>query len=211
MKAKFNSSVLAGTLIFSLSAALITEGQTSAGALAFSENSAHTKSAVSTTFRCIQNGNHFSTVANRGDRTTPPLITWSSGLGSQYGPRERCNIVSRKLTHVVALNGGKLSNLELMAGPVQNQVVICVVNKSPSFCNSSNMLFTLGPQNAKRPDVVIEKLSYFSIQGSGGPVAESSGLDSLRLEELNRFLGAEDTTNSGTASPRRMPNREHSI
>ena len=152
-----------------------------------------------TTFRCQQTGKGFATIAQRGDRTTPPLIIWKSTLGGQYNPQQRCHLVSQKLTQTVIRNGGKLRNLQLMAGPVKHQVVICVVNTS-SACNSSNMLFTLRPENAKRTDEVLASLNNFSIKGSGAPVPESNGLDPLPLEELNRFLGPEDKTDARTHS-----------
>lgn len=145
-----------------------------------------------TVFHCIKKGNGFVTVAQRGDRTTPPIISWRSTLGRQYNPQGRCNIVSQKLTQTVARNGGKLRNLQLMAGAVKNQVVICVVSKAQFGCNSSNMLFTLGQENSRRPDQVIARLSNFSVYGKGEPIAESNGLDPVSLDGLNRFLGSED-------------------
>lgn len=195
MKAKLTGSVLAATLIFSGAMVLTDEAQSSSFGISLKENRTTTTMAAqpqSTSFRCIQNGNGFATIAQRGDRTTPPIITWNATLGPQYNPQTRCNIVSQRLTQAVARNGGKLKNLQLKAGPVKNQVVICVVSKTQSVCNSSNMLFTLRAENARRSDQVVAQLNNFSIKGSGAPVAESYGLDSVSLENLNRFLGSED-------------------
>ncbi len=164
------------------------------------ENTLLAATPAFTTFRCQQTGKGLATIAQRGDRTTPPLIIWKSTLGGQYNPQQRCHLVSEKLTQTVIRNGGKLRNLQLMAGPVKHQVVICVVNKASSACNSSNMLFTLRPENAKRTDEVLASLNNFSIKGSGAPVPESNGLDPLPLEELNRFLGPEDKTDARTDS-----------
>ena len=189
MKAKPTGSVLVATLIFS-GVMVLTEAQAFPRIVALKEN----RSAVQpqpTSFRCIQNGNGFATIAQRGDRTTPPIITWNTTLGRQYNPQARCDIVSQKLTQAVARNGGKLKNLQLKAGPVKNQIVICVINKTQSVCNSSNMLFTLRAENTMRAEQVLARLNNFSIKGSGAPVAESYGLDSVSLEDLNRFLGSE--------------------
>jgi len=40
-----------------------------------------------------------------------------------------------------------------MAGSVNNQAVICVINNAESFCNRSNTLFTLR-ENAKEDEVM---------------------------------------------------------
>lgn len=192
MEAIFTGSVMVANLIFSGAMAL-PEATPSPSGLALKETG-FVAQTQSTTFRCVQNRNGFATIAQRGDRTTPPVITWNYTLGRQYSPQKRCKIVSQKLTQIVVSNGGKLKNLQLMAGPVKNQVVICVVKNAQSFCNNSNMLFTLRPENARRADEVLARLNNFSIRGSGAPVAESDGIDSLPLEELNHFLGSEDKT-----------------
>lgn len=192
MKAKPIGSVLVATLVFSGVMVLTDEAQSSPRSVALKENRMSSAQPQSTSFRCIQNGNGFATIAQRGDRTTPPIITWNTTLGRQYNPQKRCSVVSRKLTQAVARNGGKLKNLQLKAGSVKNQVVICVVGKTQSICNSSNMLFTLRAENARRADQIVARLNNFSIKGSGAPVAESYGLDSVSLEDLNRFLGSED-------------------
>ena len=201
MKAKLTGSVLVATLIFSGATVFTDEAQSSPRGVALKENRTTTTTTTTTTtaaqpqstsFRCIQNGNGFATIAQRGDRTTPPIITWNATLGRHYNPQARCNVVSQRLTQAVARNGGKLKNLQLKAGPVKNQVVICVLSKTQSVCNSSNMLFTLRSENARRSDQIVARLNNFSIKGSGAPVAESYGLNSVSLEDLNRFLGSED-------------------
>lgn len=191
MEAKFTGSILVATFLISSATTLPAEAQTSPSAVAFGGNRSSVQ-PVATVFRCVQKRNGFATVAQRGDRTTPPVITWRSTLGRQYNPQKRCSIVSQRLTHTVARNGGKLRNLQLIAGPVKNQVVICVVNKGQYVCNNSNMLFTLRQENARRPDEIVAMLNNFSFLGNGDPVAESEGLDSFALEKLNRFLGSEE-------------------
>ena len=174
MGAKFTGSVLVTTLVFLGATAVRAE--------------AH---PLVTTFRCVQEGQGFATIAERGDRKTPPIIIWNTALG-KYTPAERCNTVSQRLTQVVAENGGKLQNLQLTAGTVQNQAVICAVKNEQSACDRSNLLFTLRPENARNPNAVVATLQNFSVQGSGDPIAESYGQHTLALEQLDRFLGSEN-------------------
>ena len=205
MQAKFTCSLLLATLVFSGATTLTAEAQTN-------PTGAPTTPAVaqriSTIFRCVREGNGFATIAQRGTRVTPPVITWNAKIG-QYTPQKRCNIVSQKLTDAVAQNGGKFKNLQLLAGPVNNQAVICVINKVQSTCNSSNTLFTLGGENAARPDEVIAKLRNFSRQASGTPISESFGLEPVPLEGLNRFLEPEDKTEAKSSSFNSMPIQEN--
>lgn len=193
--AKFTDLILATTLLLS-------------GAITFSSKT-QAAEQLPTTFRCIKYNNGFATIAQRGDRTTPPAITWNTTLG-QYTPEKRCQQVSRKLSQVVALNGGKLRHLVLKTGTVNRQQVVCVINSSVSTaCNSANLLFTLQSRNAKRPGEVVAKLQNFSVMGTGVPVEEFVGTTSrplfgvssqpvssvnyLSLERLNQFLGSEDS------------------
>jgi len=188
MRIKLTGSVLVAALTLSTATAAIAE----ATPTVVQTKARSVTQAQSTTFRCVRSGKGFATIAQRGDRITPPLITWNTTLGRQYNPQQRCGIVSQRLTQAVARNGGKLKNLELKAGAVKNQVVVCVVKNAQSACSASNMLFTLRPENARRANQVVARLNNFSVQGSGAPVAESSGVDSVSLDKLNRFLGSED-------------------
>ena len=190
MKVKFIGSVVATILLSG--AALLTTAAAQAAPRVMALKGNLSAQNQSTTFRCVRSGRGFATIAQRGDRTTPALIIWNTTLGNQYHPQQRCNTVSQRLTKAVAYNGGKLKNLELKAGPIKNQVVVCVVRKVQSSCNTSNMLFTLRPENARKADQIVARLNNFSVQGSGVPVAESSGIDAVPLEDLNRFLGSED-------------------
>ena len=192
MQAQFTGCLVLATLFFSGAATLTAAAPPSPSVVPATPAVAH---PISTIFRCVRDGNGFATIAQRGDRITPPVITWNSKLG-QYTPQQRCNIVSQKLTQAVAQNGGKFKNLLLMAGPVNNQAVICVVNNAQSFCNRSNTLFTLGKENARRQDEVIASLRNFSRQASGTPIPESDGYDPIPLEGLNQFLGPEDELDS---------------
>ncbi len=206
MAAKFAHPVLIATLILAGATALTSEAQTSPPVAPGSTPA--DPQLLATIFRCVRYSNGFATIAQRGDRTTPPVITWNYTLG-QYTPQERCNIVSQRLTQTVAQNAGKLRNLQLMAGAVNHQAVICVVNNAQPACNTSNVLFTLRSENATRPDEVLASLHNFSVKGSGTPIDESDGLDPLPLEGLNQFLGPEAGADSGASSPNSVPNPDN--
>lgn len=162
-KFKFTFPVLVATLAFYGATTVPAHARTS---LPYAVEKIY---SVSTVFRCVPHGDSFATIAQRGDRTTSPVITWNASLG-QYTPQERCNIVSQRLTTAVARNGGKLRNLQLTAGSVNNQAVICVVNNVQPVCNRFNTLLTLQPENAKKPVEVLIRLHNFSVHGSGNPI-----------------------------------------
>ncbi|MBV8887003.1 MAG: hypothetical protein JO235_23830 [Chroococcidiopsidaceae cyanobacterium CP_BM_RX_35] len=186
MEAKFTRSFLAATL------AIYGVSTTIAKAQVASTNSVEMVAAqpLVTIFSCVHNGNGFVTIARRGDRITPPIIIWEPALG-YYTPKAHCYIVSQQLTQIVAQNGGKLNNLQLVTGTVRNQIVICAVKQPESSCNSSNMLFTLRPEKPSSADEVIAKLNQLPISSSGNIATNSSEVNSLPLEDLNRFLGPE--------------------
>lgn len=150
---------------------------------------------VSTSFNCIQQSNGWATVAKRGNAVSEnPLLTWSSTeFGDEWTPEQRCQTVSKKLTEVVAKNGGKLAKLDLTTGKVDNgYTVVCVVNAGQKSCDRNNMLFTLNKQNSKNPGEILVKITNFaSGAASNSSVAESGTIPQfIPLETLvNRSLG----------------------
>jgi hypothetical protein len=102
------------------------------------------------------------------------MIIWkSTEFGREYTPWQRCQIVSNRLTQAVAQNGGRLSNLQLTTGIINNLPVVCYVN-GQARCNSQNLLFTLDKRNAKNPGDALTRLINFS-QDGGGPVSTFRG------------------------------------
>lgn len=184
MKTKFTGSVLVAALIFSGATALRAEAR-----------------PLATTFRCVNQDRGFATIAQRGDRTTPPLIIWNTTLG-KYNPKERCYMVSQRLTKVVGDNGGKLENMQLTTGTVNNQPVICAVNNGELGCNRHNVLFTLRPENAKKPNQVVATLKDFSVLGTGSAVNESVQTHTLALKKVDIWFSRyEARTNYSSKSP----------
>ncbi len=127
-----------------------------------------------TNFRCVSQGNGFATLADNGKRQAT-LITWNTTFfGSDYTPKQRCEIVSNKLTTAVASNGGSLKNLLLSNGPFNGQMVICYLNGGKSTCDGSNQLFTLKPENARKAGTILQSLLNFGLYGTG-TINESGG------------------------------------
>jgi len=158
---KFTAPLLASALVFAGTVALASQVQ----AAPASNSLNNTK----TTFQCVTSGRNFVTIARRGNVTTDPMILWkSTEFGREYTPWQRCQIVSNRLTKAVAQNGGRLSNLQLTTGIVNNLPVVCYVN-GRGRCNSQNLLFTLDKRNAKNPGDALTRLINFA-QDGGGPV-----------------------------------------
>jgi len=157
---KFTAPLLASALVFAGTVALASQVQA-----APTSNWNNTR----TTFQCVTSGRNFVTIARRGNVTTDPMILWkSTEFGREYTPWQRCQIVSNRLTKAVAQNGGRLSNLQLTTGIVNNLPVVCYVN-GRGRCNSQNLLFTLDKRNAKNPGDALTRLINFA-QDGGGPV-----------------------------------------
>ncbi|WP_172188708.1 COP23 domain-containing protein [Microcoleus asticus] len=174
MTSYINLAALAAGVIMKLSAPLLASALVFAGTVAFASQvqaapASHSLNNTKTTFQCVTSGRNFVTIARRGNVTTDPMILWkSTEFGREYTPWQRCQIVSNRLTKAVAQNGGRLSNLQLTTGIVNNLPVVCYVN-GRGRCNSQNLLFTLDKRNAKNPGDALTRLINFA-QDGGGPV-----------------------------------------
>ena len=140
-----------------------------------------------TVFKCIQQGSGWATTVEKGNITTKaPLLTWdSTEFGDNYTPDKRCQIVSEKLTKAVADSGGKLDDLQLKVGLVNNRNVVCVLNNSKTECSPQNMLFTLSDKNSKNPKEALETLVRFN-EGKATNVTVSEGTNAsyILLKDL---------------------------
>jgi hypothetical protein len=142
-------------------------------------------SVDSTIFPCIQKGNNWETIAQKGNKVShSALLTWNTTeFGDKFTPEERCQIVSDKLTQAVINNGGRLGNLTLTYGPVNDLTVICVVPEKEVICNEKNMLFTLNQKNAQNPSQVLADITDFT-QGEDKTIAEGGLPQYILLENL---------------------------
>ena len=162
---KLTAPLLASALVFVGTVAFASQVQAA---------SSNSWNSTRTTFQCVTSGRNFVTIARRGNVTTDPMILWkSTEFGREYTPWQRCQIVSNRLTQAVAQNGGRLSNLQLTTGIINNLPVVCYVN-GRARCNSQNLLFTLDKRNAKNPGDALTRLINFS-QDGGGPVTTLRG------------------------------------
>ncbi|MBE9170236.1 hypothetical protein IQ238_22865 [Pleurocapsales cyanobacterium LEGE 06147] len=133
-----------------------------------------------TTFSCVPQENNYATVGQKGGRQPIPLIVWTlqgaSNFGEQFPPQTRCQIVTEKLNAAVTANGGTMKHLLLTNGVVNGKTVICTLSQQQNSCNPDNTLFTLKPENAKRPGEVISQLMQIGRYGSSaGYIEETSG------------------------------------
>ena len=146
----------------------------------------------STTFQCVEQGGGWATVAKRGDDdvSPSPLIRWNTPeFGPEYTPEKRCQIVSTRLTNIVAKNGGWLGGLDLTAGKVENgSTVVCLVNQQSRSCNLGNMLFTLNEKNSNNPNQVLKTITSFA-KGE----ANSSNVDESK--DIPQFISLDDLVN----------------
>ncbi|WP_017719360.1 COP23 domain-containing protein [Kamptonema formosum] len=106
-------------------------------------------------------------------RTGRALFVWTTTLGD-WDPLSRCQAVTDRLNNQAKKNGGTLKGLIFNVGTVNTQTVVCVTSASQPRCNSSNLIFTMKPENAYNAGEVIDQLRN-RIEGlaSGRPVIES--------------------------------------
>ncbi len=151
-----------------------------------------------TVFHCVPFKGNYATIARRGDRVTPPLIEWTSTLGTEWTPQRRCQEVSQRLTRAVEMTGGKLRNLQLTYGSVNGMRVICYIDSSSrvNACNEKNLLFTLRQEDRGKEREILQSIVQFSLTGTGNPIQQSGGQDYALLgDAVEASLSAE--TNPG--------------
>jgi hypothetical protein len=160
---------------------------------------------AATTFRCVQQGGGWVTIAKRGNVVSQsPIISWKTEeFGSQWTPKRRCETVSAKLTEAVANNGGRLGNLYLNAGKVENgKIVVCLLaNKQQTSCTLDNMLFTLSQKNANNPREVIATIKRFT----RGKASDSTVYEN---DDLPQLIPLEDLVNSSLVNSSEPPSSQ---
>jgi hypothetical protein len=143
-----------------------------------------------TTFVCVQEGGQWKTFAESGSpnsnaviRSKNPLFTWNSEeFGDSWTPEKRCREVTQRFNDAVANNGGKLANLNLKTGQVNDETVACAVQSQSEFCNQQNILFTMSQHNEADPQQTLAKLINFSQQGK--PINENAPPSHISLKSL---------------------------
>ncbi|WP_374111904.1 COP23 domain-containing protein [Phormidium yuhuli] len=141
------------------------------------------------------------------------LIRWtqagSAYFGGQYSPEGRCRAVTGRLNQAMAQNGGRLSNLLLTNGMVNNETVICALNPMETACTSGNMLFTLKPENAYRAGQILGQLLQISRYGGGaaGFITETEGQTYVNLGDWaeQAMVDSGEPAPSPTSAPQPSP------
>lgn len=184
--ARFDFRILAAALTLFSTVACSTQTSSTANAESSGEKAiAPTKVTDPTTFSCVQQGGGWATLAKRGTLVSKvPLITWNTTeFGAEFTPEKRCQIVSQKLTDVVAQHGGLLGELQLTTGQVDDQTIVCVLTPDQKYCDGNNQLFTLNKENAKDPSNALRKITSFSKGSADSSSIPESGY-SIPLQEL---------------------------
>jgi hypothetical protein len=155
-----------------------------------------------TTVRCAGT----VTVAEKNGRQKP-VITWATNyFGDQYSPEARCQIVSSKLHNAVMANGGSFAGIRFESGIVNQDLVVCVLGRGQSQCNSGNLLFTLKPENRPRVGQILEELTNFSARGSSS-IRENSGEGiKVDISDLDQELGTSDPADAPQSPSQPAPN-----
>lgn len=152
---------------------------------------------IRTTVRCLG----AVTVAEKNGRIAP-VIVWSTDyFGPQYSPETRCQMVSPKLNRAVQANGGRFRDMVFAAGTVNGEYVICALWPGQYACNSSNMLFTLKPENRPRVRQILEELTNFGVTGSSSIVEDQGEGVQVDISDLDQELEGEGVAPSDPSQP----------
>jgi hypothetical protein len=154
-------------------------------------NLARAETYNGTKFTCVSQGNgNWATVGQRPGGGPITVITWtkegSKYFGDNYTAQNRCRMVTPKFNRAVRQNGGRLKNVALIKGRVNNETVICVASTiSRTGCNQQNFLFTLKPENSQKANEIVAQLTGIGKLGSSaGVVRETTGRLRLELSEV---------------------------
>ncbi len=156
-----------------------------------------------TTVRCAGR----QTVAQKNGGQPAVVIEWDTTyFGDTYSPETRCQMVSPRLHNAVRANGGTFRGINFVSGVVNGQLVVCVLGRGQSGCNSGNMLFTLKPENRPRVGQILQELTKFSVTGST-TIREDSG-EGIRVDisDLDQELGTSDPAYAPQSPSQPAPN-----
>lgn len=155
------------------------------------------------TVRCVGR----QTVAQKNGGKPAVVIEWDTTyFGDTYSPETRCQMVSPRLQNAVMANGGTFRGINFVSGVVNGQLVVCVLGKGQSGCNSGNMLFTLKPENRPRVGQILEELTNFSSKGST-TIREDSGEGvQVDMSDLDQELGTSDPSYAPQSPSQPEPN-----
>ncbi|MEG4069540.1 COP23 domain-containing protein [Microcoleus sp. Pol11C2] len=149
------------------------------------------------------------TVAQRNGGEPKVIFIWSTNyFGEQYSPETRCQEVSSRLHNAVMANGGSFAGIRFESGVVNRLLVVCVLGKGQSQCNSGNQLFTLKPENRPRVRQILEELTNFSAskKASTGIVEDNGEGIQVDISDLEQELGTSDPSYAPQSPSQPDPN-----
>jgi len=158
-----------------------------------------------TTVRCAGT----VTVAQRNGGEPKVVFIWDTNyFGEQYSPQTRCQEVSSKLHNAVMANGGSFAGIRFESGVVNRQLVVCVLGRGQSQCNSGNVLFTLKPENRDRVGQILQELTNFSAskKASTGIVEDNGEGIQVDISDLEQELGTSDPSYAPESPSQPDPN-----
>ncbi len=159
-------------------------------------NNVEASNTAPTTLKCIQDNGKWVTIATRGNVKSSALLIWETAeFGDNYTPEKRCHIVSEKLTTFVTDSGGRLQNLLLKTGNVNNYAVMCAVAKYNQICNEKNTVLTFNKDNRLSQDKVLKTVDQFAKGQDTTPVYESG--NSSPIIPVNVATKLPSTNNKG--------------
>jgi hypothetical protein len=109
---------------------------------------------------------NLTTVVQKGERKALMLRWQTNYFGGAFTPEKRCQLVSARLQAAADRNGGTFKGLQFGSGILNRQTVICLLQTGENNCTDKNILLTLKPENAQRPQAVIAKILIFAKNGS---------------------------------------------
>jgi Circadian oscillating protein COP23 len=109
---------------------------------------------------------NLTTVVQKGERKASMLHWETNYFGEIFTPEKRCQLVSARLQAAADRNGGTFKNLQFGSGILNRQTVICLLQSGDKNCTTRNILLTLKPENAQRPQAIIAKILIFAKNGS---------------------------------------------
>ena len=129
-------------------------------------------------FGCIEYDGGIATFAQNGNSSIPrPMLTWNNSRS--LPPQTRCDLATQRLRGIVenvVRNDGRLEQMFLSSGRVNDSPAVCLLEDEAERCNNSNMLFLLSPEQQSNPLEALEQLLLFegaTVSSAGSEVRAS--------------------------------------
>jgi hypothetical protein len=132
-----------------------------------------------------------------GEMYSAVLFTWKTvEFGTNFTPKDRCEIVSNKFDGFLQDNGGEFANIDLTDGIVNGYPVVCMKKSAGGSCN---VLFTPSRKNRANVKKLIESLKAPGKEGSSVINESSSDFARVNLGEWAKRNLSAKVSNSVSA------------